>query len=40
MSDQDEYYGQQDQECKQGVYESCQDSAQDQYLPGYVDSGH
>ena len=40
MSDQDEYYGQQDQECKQGVYEGCQSIAQYQYLPGYVDSGH
>ena len=40
MSEQDEYYGQQDYELEQGAYEVGQGIAQDQYLPGYVDLGH
>ena len=40
ISQQDEYYGQQDYELKQGAYEGGQGIAQDQYLPGYIDSGH
>lgn len=40
MSEHDKYYRQQDYEREQGVYESRQGIAQDQYLPGYIDSGH
>ena len=40
MSEQDKYYGQQDYEREQGVYESGQGIAQDQYLSGYIESGH
>jgi len=40
MSEQGEYYRQQDYELEQGAYDSGQGIAQDQYLPGYIDSGH
>ena len=40
MSEHDKYYNHQDYEREQGVYESGQGIAQDQYLPGYIDSGH
>ena len=40
MSEHDKYYNHQDYEREQGVYESGQCIAQDQYPPGYIDSGH
>ena len=40
MSKHDKYYRQQDYEREHEVYEVSQDIAQDQYLPGYIDSGH
>jgi len=40
VSQQDNYYKQQDYEREQGVYESGQNIAQYQYLAGYIDSGH
>ena len=40
VPENDKYYEYQDYECEQGVYESGQDIAQYQYLPGYIDPGY
>ncbi len=40
MAEHDDYYEQQDYEREQGIYQSRQDIAQDQYLPRYIDPGH